>query len=56
MKSLYLSLAVRLTIAIAGSVTFEVDGPHDSIVTRSEAYLPVLLDAIASVKTRVSSS
>ncbi len=46
----------QLAGAIADSVTFEVDGPHDAIVTRSEAYLPVLLEAIASVKTRVSST
>ena len=39
----------RLAAAIPGAVTFQVDGPHDSIVTRTNAYLPVLLDAVATV-------
>lgn len=42
----------RLADAIPGAVTFEVDGPHDSIVTRREVYLPVLLDAVATVTGR----
>ena len=39
----------RLADAVPDSVSFEVDGPHDSIVTRTNAYLPVLLDAVATV-------
>lgn len=39
----------RLADAVPDSVSFEVDGPHDSIVTRTHAYLPVLLDAAAVV-------
>lgn len=31
------------------AATFEVVGPHDAIVTRTEQYLPQLLDAIATV-------
>lgn len=39
----------KLAASIPGATTFEVDGPHDSIVTRTDAYLPVLLDAVATV-------
>lgn len=41
----------KLAAAIPGAVTFEVEGPHDSIVTRSAAYVPVLLDAVAAAAT-----
>lgn len=37
----------RLADAIADAQTFEVEGPHDAIVTRAEAYLPVLERAVA---------
>lgn len=43
----------KLAGAIPGSVTFEVDGPHDSIVTRTDTYVPVLLEAVTSVTNRV---
>ena len=36
-----------LAAAIDGAATFEVEGPHDSIVSRAGAYVPVLLDAVA---------
>lgn len=39
----------KLAAAIPGAATFHVDGPHDAIVTRSDAYLPVLLDAVGFV-------
>ncbi|CAN5700313.1 N/A [soil metagenome] len=41
----------KLAAAIPGAVVSEVVGPHDAIVTRTAAYLPVLLDAVASVTT-----
>ena len=43
----------KLAGAIPGSVTFEVHGPHDSIVTRTDTYVPVLLEAVTSVTNRV---
>ena len=39
----------RLAGAIPDAATFQVDGPHDSVVTRSDSYLPVLLGAVATV-------
>ncbi len=36
-----------LAAAIDGAVADEVEGPHDSIVSRSDAYVPVLLGAVA---------
>ena len=36
-----------LAAAIDGSVAYEVDGPHDAIVSRADAYLPTMLEAIA---------
>jgi pimeloyl-ACP methyl ester carboxylesterase len=36
----------KLAEAIAHARTLEFAGPHDAIVSRSEAYLPVLLDAV----------
>ena len=39
----------RLAAAIPGARTFEVDGPHDSVATRPDDYVPVLADAIAAV-------
>ena len=44
----------KLAASISGSVSFKVDGPHDSIVTRPETYLPVLVEAIASVATGIT--
>ncbi|HWJ65006.1 MAG TPA: alpha/beta hydrolase [Acidimicrobiales bacterium] len=38
----------RLAAAIPDAHVFDVDGPHDSIVTHADAYVPVLLDAIAA--------
>ena len=35
-----------LAAAITDAATFEVEGPHDSIVTRSAAYIPVLAEAV----------
>lgn len=37
----------QLAASIEGARAFEVAGPHDSIVTQSEAYLPVLGAAVA---------
>ena len=42
----------KLAAAIPDAATFEVVGPHDSIVTRTDTYIPVLLDAITSVTNR----
>jgi len=39
----------RLADGLPDAARFEVDGPHDAIVSRSEAYVPVLLDAVAAV-------
>ena len=39
----------KLARAIAGAATFEVKGPHDSIVSRTDQYVPVLLEAVATV-------
>jgi 3-oxoadipate enol-lactonase len=39
----------RLAASIPHAGRFEVDGPHDAVVTRAGAYVPVLLDALASV-------
>ncbi|WP_421118978.1 alpha/beta fold hydrolase [Aquihabitans daechungensis] len=36
----------RLAAAIPGAAAYEVVGPHDSIITRAEAYIPVLGDAL----------
>lgn len=36
----------RLAAAIPGAATSDIDGPHDSIITRADAYIPVLLDAL----------
>lgn len=38
----------RLADALPTAATFEVDGPHDAIVTRPGRYLPVLDDAVAT--------
>ena len=38
-----------LAAAIDGARRFEVAGPHDSVVSRAEAYLPVLADALDHV-------
>jgi pimeloyl-ACP methyl ester carboxylesterase len=38
-----------LAAAIDGSTVFEVEGPHDSIVTRAAAYVPVLDEAVERV-------
>ncbi len=38
-----------LATAIDGAAAFEVDGPHDAIVTRAEAYVPVFDEAVARV-------
>ncbi|MGN6693237.1 MAG: alpha/beta fold hydrolase, partial [Aquihabitans sp.] len=38
-----------LAAAIDGAAVFEVDGPHDSIVTRADAYVPVLGEALNRV-------
>jgi len=43
-----------LASAIEGAFRFEVEGPHDSIVTHTDAYLPVLLDAVAAVTAPVA--
>ena len=37
----------RLAAAIPDAAVFEVDGPHDSIVTRADDYIPVLGRAVA---------
>lgn len=37
----------RLAQAIPDARTFEFDGPHDSIVSRADGYVPVLADAVA---------
>ncbi|CAN5799386.1 hypothetical protein BH23ACT2_BH23ACT2_20170 [soil metagenome] len=37
----------RLADAMPDAGVFEVDGPHDSVVTRPEHYVPTLLDATA---------
>lgn len=42
----------RLAESIPGSVTFEVPGPHDSIVTRPDQYLPALDAALTAVVQR----
>jgi 3-oxoadipate enol-lactonase len=42
----------RLAESIPGSVTFEVPGPHDSIVTRPDQYLPALDAALSAVAQR----
>ncbi|HEX2577354.1 MAG TPA: hypothetical protein VHK88_13450, partial [Aquihabitans sp.] len=42
----------RLAAAIPGAATFEVDGPHDSVVTHPDRYLPVLLEAVDAVTGR----
>ena len=39
----------RLAAAIPGARRYEVEGPHDAVVTRPEAYVPVLRDAVAQV-------
>jgi len=39
----------RLADAIPAAVTYEVEGPHDAIVTRADTYIPVLADAVAQV-------
>ncbi len=39
----------RLAAAIPASIQVEVDGPHDSIVTRADTYVPLLADAVARV-------
>ena len=36
-----------LAEAIDGAASFEVEGPHDSIVSRASTYVPVLADAVA---------
>lgn len=38
-----------LAAAIDGAAVFEVDGPHDAIVSRAEAYRPVLAEALHEV-------
>lgn len=38
-----------LAAAIDGAVALEVEGPHDAIVTRAEAYVPVLGEALRQV-------
>lgn len=38
----------RLADAIDHARRFDVEGPHDSIVTRADAYVPVLADAVAA--------
>jgi pimeloyl-ACP methyl ester carboxylesterase len=40
-----------LAAAIDGAASFEVEGPHDSIVSRADAYVPVLLDAVEHATT-----
>lgn len=44
----------KLAKAIPGATTFEIAGPHDSIVTRTDEYLPELLDAVATVTTAIA--
>ncbi|QXC63074.1 alpha/beta hydrolase [Aquihabitans sp. G128] len=44
----------KLAAAIPGAVVSEVAGPHDSIVTRTDQYLPALLTAVAQVATAAS--
>ena len=39
----------RLADGLPDAVRFEVEGPHDSIVSRAETYTPVLLEAVAAV-------
>ncbi len=39
----------RLAAAIPHASRFEVDGPHDAVVTRADAYVPALADALAAV-------
>ncbi|MCU1499941.1 MAG: putative hydrolase [Acidimicrobiales bacterium] len=41
----------RLAAAIPGAHTYEFAGPHDAIVTRTDTYLPVLVEAITTVAT-----
>ena len=41
----------RLADGLPDAVRFEVEGPHDSIVSRAETYTPVLLEAVAAVTT-----
>jgi pimeloyl-ACP methyl ester carboxylesterase len=36
----------QLAAAVPGATRFDVDGPHDSIVTRAEQYVPVLVEAV----------
>ena len=36
----------KLAAALPLARTFEVAGPHDSIVSRADEYVPVLLDAV----------
>ncbi len=43
----------KLPAAIPDATTFEVVGPHDSIVTHTDTYVPVLVDAITSVTDRL---
>lgn len=39
----------QLARAVPGAATFEVDGPHDAIVSRADAYVPVLREAVDQV-------
>jgi 3-oxoadipate enol-lactonase len=39
----------RLADAIDGARQVDVDGPHDSIVSRADRYVPALLEAVAAV-------
>jgi pimeloyl-ACP methyl ester carboxylesterase len=45
-----------LAAAIDGAVATEVEGPHDSIVTRADAYVPVLGRAVAHAATGFGSA
>lgn len=42
----------RLADAVSGAATFEVDGPHDSVVTRADTYVPTLRDAVVAATGR----
>jgi 3-oxoadipate enol-lactonase len=39
----------RLAAALPAAHRFDFEGPHDSIVTRPDTYVPLLLDAVAAV-------
>lgn len=46
----------KLAKAIPGAAIYEIAGPHDSIVTRTDEYLPELLDAVTTVTAAITRS